>query len=298
LREGRKWAPILNEPPLRTANVNSSWQHVQADVHVGRARSSRTPRKASFNLFHTNLLILVGWAGGCAQTAAQAGVLDGGLFWGVANVGRDAAKDRCFRTPDIARVRIPTTRRTVPTCMSEMYCNGLCKFFAMSQVDNGRYGDVKFDGVKFGIAGEFLRKVIGESPKKIFTAYYIDSGASAEQREALRKLFTGPSFAAAGQAAEVKELAINFENLDAFGQVGKPVSATMGEIATVKVTPIAGGTDPNKPMAVENEAEAGLKWTALGKISACFYRSAGKDYKFDGTSGESHRFAWKGGGEK
>jgi hypothetical protein len=26
--------------------------------------------------------------------------------------------------------------------------------------------------------------------------------------------------------------------------------------------------------------------------------SAGKDYKFEGTSGESHKFAFKGGGEK
>jgi hypothetical protein len=103
---------------------------------------------------------------------------------------------------------------------------GLCKFFAIGQVDSGQYGEVKLDGAKFGIAGEFLKKVIGESLKKTFTAYYIDSGASAEQKEALRKLFTGPSFAAQGQAAEVKELAINFENLDAFGQVGKVLVQT------------------------------------------------------------------------
>jgi hypothetical protein len=176
--------------------------------------------------------------------------------------------------------------------------NGLCKFMAMGQVDNGKYGDVKLDGAKFGIAGEFLRKIIGEPLKKTFTAYYIDSGASAEQREALRKLFTGPSFATQGQAAEVKEVAIKFENLDAFGQVGKTAGGTVGEIAKVEVTPIAGGSDPNKPMTVENEAEAGSIWNALGKASNSFYRSAGKDYKFEGTSGESHRFAWKGGGEK
>jgi len=176
--------------------------------------------------------------------------------------------------------------------------NGLCKFIATGQVDNGKYGDVKLDGAKFGIAGEFIRKVIGEPLKKTFTAYYIDSGASVEQREALRKLFTGPSFAKQGQAAEVKEVAIKFENLDAFGRVGKTASATAGEIAKMEVTPIAGGSDPNKPMTVENEAEAGSIWNALGKTSNSFYRSAGKDYKFEGTSGESHRFAWKGGGEK
>jgi len=185
-----------------------------------------------------------------------------------------------------------------PCILGEPPTHGQCQYVALWQVDKGQYGDVKLDGVKFAFAGEFAQKVIGEPVKNTFVAYYLDSGASTEQKEALRKLFTGPSFAAQGQAAEVKELAINFENLDAFGQVGKTVSATVGDIATVKVTPIAGGTDPNKPMTVENEAEAGSTWNALGKTSNSFYHSAGKDYKFEGTSGESHRIAWKGGGEK
>jgi hypothetical protein len=174
--------------------------------------------------------------------------------------------------------------------------HGHCEFVALWQVDNGHYGDVKLDAVKFGVAGSFTQKVVGEMPKKTFVAYYIDSGASAEQKEALRKLFTGPSFVGMGQAAEVKEVPIKFENLEAFGQVGRKVSATVGELAKVEVTPIPGGTDPSKPLAVENEAEAGEKWTALGKATNSFYRSAGKDYKFEGTSGMSHLMEIKGGG--
>ena len=174
--------------------------------------------------------------------------------------------------------------------------HGHCDYVSLWQVEKGHYGDVKLDGVKFGLAGEFALKVVGQPIKHTFVAYYIDSGASAEQKEALRKLFTGPSFAAQGQAAEVKELAIKFENLEAFGQVGKKVSCTVGEIAKVEVTPIPGGTDPSKPLAVENEAEAGLKWTALGKTTNSFYRSGGKDYKFEGTSGMSHLIEIKGGG--
>jgi hypothetical protein len=69
------------------------------------------------------------------------------------------------------------------------------------------------------------------------------------QKEALRKLFSGPPFVGMGQAAELKEVAIKFENLDSFGQVGKTVGGRVGEIAKVEVTPIAGGTDPNKPLA-------------------------------------------------
>jgi hypothetical protein len=178
--------------------------------------------------------------------------------------------------------------------------NGLCQFFEIHQIDNGRYGDVKLGGVKYGFAGEFARKTADEPPKFSFVAYYIDSGASTEQKEALRKLFSGHSLTppGIGQPADVKEVAINFENLDRFGQAGKTVNATVGTIAKVQVTPIAGGTDPNKPMAVENADVPGMKWIALGKATDSFYRSSGKEYIFEGTSGMSSRFAMKGGGEK
>jgi hypothetical protein len=102
--------------------------------------------------------------------------------------------------------------------------NGECRFIQIRQVDKGQYGDVKLDGVKFGMAGQFTREVTGGPTKFSFVAFYIDSGATAEQKEALRKLFSGPSFAGLGQPAELKEAAIEFENLDAFGQVGKTAS--------------------------------------------------------------------------
>jgi hypothetical protein len=176
--------------------------------------------------------------------------------------------------------------------------NGECRFIQIRQVDKGRYGDVKLDGVKFGMAGQFTREVTGGPTKFSFVAFYIDSGATAEQKEALRKLFSGPSFAGLGQPAELKEAAIKFENLDAFGQVGKTASGTMGEIAKVEDTPIGGGTHQDEPMVIVNQASPGFEWTALGKTSNSFYKSAGKDFKFDGTSGESVKFSMKGGGEK
>jgi Protein of unknown function (DUF1326) len=63
--------------------------------------------------------------------------------------------------------------------------NGECRFIQMRQVDKGRYGDVKMDGVD-------LRRLacsLDEPAKFNFGAYYIDSGASAEQKEALRNLW-------------------------------------------------------------------------------------------------------------
>src|SRR5271165_5362917 len=105
---------------------------------------------------------------------------------------------------------------TVDSCGVDCHCliggppdNGLCQFFLIAQIDNGQYAGVNLDGVKFAQAAEFVQKMMGEQPKFTFTAYYIDSGASAEQREALRKLFIGSSPHAMGQPAEVKEIAIN-----------------------------------------------------------------------------------------
>ena len=65
--------------------------------------------------------------------------------------------------------------------------HGHCDYVSLWQVENGHYGDVKLDGVKFGIAGSFTQKVVGEPVKNTFVAYYIDSGASAEQRARNRK---------------------------------------------------------------------------------------------------------------
>ena len=55
------------------------------------------------------------------------------------------------------------------------------------------------------MVGVFTRKTTDEPAKFNFIAYYIDSGGSAEQKEALRKLLSGPSFAGLGQPAELKD---------------------------------------------------------------------------------------------
>ena len=71
----------------------------------------------------------------------------------------------------------------------------------------------------------------------------------------------------------------------------------VGDIAKVEVTPIAGAR-ADEPMIVENSAEPLWHWTALGKSTSSYYRSGGQDYSFEGTSGESHKFAFSGGGDE
>ncbi len=173
--------------------------------------------------------------------------------------------------------------------------HGKCEFVMIFHIDKGSYGDVKLDGAEFAMAGEFTRKAFGEPTHHTFVAYYIDSEASDEQREALDKLVNGPSFAAMGEPAEVKEKPIQVKNLENFGKVDEACVGTVGEIVKLQVTPVPGGTDKTKPLVIENQAEPGFIWTAQGVTKESFYKSAGKDLKMDGTSGESIKFKMAGG---
>jgi len=119
------------------------------------------------------IFTIIAVAVGVIQTAARAAEEPA---WSLE--GKEISADSCD-------VGCPCPLGLVPT-------HGHCDFVALSQVNNGRYGDVKLDGVKFGIAGSFIQKVIGEMPKKTFVAYYIDSGASTEQREALPSCSAAP----------------------------------------------------------------------------------------------------------
>ncbi len=125
----------------------------------------------------------------------------------------------------------------------------------------------------------------------------MDSGATSEQQEALRKILTGPACAPLGEPAEVEALPISVEGLESFGQVAMTYGGTVGEIAQVTVTPIEGARS-GEPLVIENSAEPLFHWTALGKASSSFHSSGGQNFSFEGTSGESHKFAFSGGGSE
>ena len=184
-----------------------------------------------------------------------------------------------------------------PCIFGEQPSHNTCRFVGVFQVEDGRFGDLDLAGTRFAMAGEFTRADEQGQQKYLYVAYYVDSSADSKQQAALRTILTGPNFAPLGKPAEVKALPITFEGIKDFGLVGATYGGTVGDIAKVRVTPVE-GAKPGEPIVVENSAEPLFHWTALGKSSASFYRSGGQDYSFEGTSGESHRFAFSGGGEE
>ena len=184
-----------------------------------------------------------------------------------------------------------------PCIFGEQPSHDSCRFVAVFQTEDGHYGDLDLSGVRFAMAGEFSRANEQGEQEYLYVAYYVDSGAEKEQQEALRVILGGPAFASLGEPEEVKALPISFEGLENFGAVGKACSGTVGEIARVEVTPIE-GAKAGEPMVVQNSAEPLWFWTALGQATDSYYRSGGQDFSFDGTSGESHKFAFSGGGDE
>ncbi len=183
-----------------------------------------------------------------------------------------------------------------PCIFGEPPSHPTCQHVGIFRVEEGNYGDVDLADSSFAIAGEFARPTREAAQEYRHIAYYIDSGASEEQKKALRKILTGPTFAPLGKPAEVKEVSIGLTGMEAFGQVGKTYGGAVKKIAKVEVTPIEGAT-AGQPLVVENSAEPLFNWTALGKASNSFYKAAEKNFEFNGTSGESHRFSFRGGGK-
>ena len=181
-----------------------------------------------------------------------------------------------------------------PCLLGEPPTHPTCQVVEIWRIDKGHYGDVMLDGASFAHAAEFSHPA-RESPREYhFVAFYIDSGASREQKQAIGKILAGAAFAEFGEPVEIKEVAIGLTGMEAFGQVGKTYGGTVGDIAKIELTTI--GIAPDKPLLIENAAP-GFPWVAVGKSSNSFYKSAGRNFHFDGTSGESARFTLSGGRE-
>lgn len=178
-----------------------------------------------------------------------------------------------------------------PCLLGEPPTHPTCRVTEVMQVDKGHFADVILDGTSFTYAAEFSKASRKSALQYHFTAFYIDSGAEPEQRRALRKVLTYPPYSEFAEPAEIREVPIDLD-MEAWAKVGQPHGATVGDVARIEVSTIAGG-DPQEPLVIKNLAP-GFPWCAVGESVDSFYRSAGKNFSFDGTSGESFRFELAG----
>jgi hypothetical protein len=181
-----------------------------------------------------------------------------------------------------------------PCILGEPPPGGACRFVGIFHVAKGQYGSINLDNVNFALAGEFTRPNSQAKETYHYIAFYLDTHSTSEQNRALRRIFTGRAFSEFGKPAKLKEMPISLAGLENFGQVGKTCGGEVGSVAKIQVTPIA-GSNLEEPMVITNSAEPMFSWTALGKATSSFYKSAGQNFQFEGTSGESHKFRFNGG---
>lgn len=176
-----------------------------------------------------------------------------------------------------------------PCILGEQPTHGRCEYSGVMVIDKGHYGDVNLAGVKWGLGGAFGRRASGSEQDYDFIAYYIDKAATAEQKNAMRSIFASEAFASMGKPKEIVEASISVTDIENFGMVGKTCSGTIGDILRVQITPVSGAIS-GKPIVVQNSAEPMFYWTAIGKASESYFKGAGMNWSFSGTSGESHMY--------
>ena len=184
-----------------------------------------------------------------------------------------------------------------PCLFGEAPMNGICQNLTIYNVDRGHYSGVNLVNTKFAIAGEFARASRKDKASPTFNSYYLDSNAAAEQITALRAILSSPAFASRGKPIEIKEVPIEVGNLDGYGIVGQTCQGTVGKIGAVEVTVLASpnSADPAKPLTIANPANHPFaRLVFLGRSSNSYYRSAGKDWRFHDTAGESMDFHFQG----
>jgi len=179
-----------------------------------------------------------------------------------------------------------------PCIFGEKPTHGRCEHFSIYIIEKGNYDNLSLTNTMYAMGGAMGRPNAGAQQQYDFVAYYIDASAKAEQKEALKKILASKQFEMFGKPVEVKDAPIKVSGMEGFGHVGKTYQGTVGNIARVQITPISGAIK-DKPLIVENSAEPMFYWTALGKTSDSYYKSAGVDWKFTGTSGESSKFSIK-----
>ena len=169
---------------------------------------------------------------------------------------------------------------------------GHCFFVGAAIVDDGNLGAVSLKGVKFAAMGQFTGEV-RDGPKFGFHAYYIDGAATAEQKDAMRRILSAAPWSEWGESLGIDEAPIALD-------VGKtPVDAwsfKIGEKGGFRAEPVKGGVDGQKPLVVENAYGTFPGQTAviLGKATGEFADHGKTLGPLTGNSGEFHFFDMNG----
>ncbi|MDA2930023.1 DUF1326 domain-containing protein [Acidobacteria bacterium AH-259-O06] len=165
---------------------------------------------------------------------------------------------------------------------------GQCRFVGAVHIVEGNHKGVSLDGVNWGLLGEFTGK--STAPQFGYSAYYVDSSATDEQKSALREILSGAPFSELGEQLGIQEASIKIDKPNG----GKEsYTLAIGDFGEYSVAPVY-GNDPTIPQKVVNPvypfpASEIIVGSATGKFS-----DHGKDLNLENNSGEISEFVLSG----
>lgn len=162
--------------------------------------------------------------------------------------------------------------------------HGHCRYVGAGHIVNGHYKGVSLDGVNWAMVGEFSEKTT--NPKFHFSAYYIDSRATQEQKKAMHEILSGAPFSTLGQQLGIKETAIELKKPTKNNQSYILKLADIGEFTVAVVH----GNDNTTPLKVINPVYPfPVKEITLGDATGKF-SDHNKDLNLENNSGEISEF--------
>ena len=173
-----------------------------------------------------------------------------------------------------------------PCLFGEEGHQGHCRFVGAAHVLEGDYEGTSLAGARWGMLGEFTGKA--REPEFSYSAFYIDSAASAKQKEAMRAILSGAPFSTLGDQLGIKEAAISLTKAE-----GDRYNLEIGELGEFSVVPVH-GNNPDTPLKVFNPVYPfPTNEVTIGAASGSF-SDHDKDLNLENNSGEISIFTLVG----
>lgn len=168
---------------------------------------------------------------------------------------------------------------------------GHCDVPLVFRIDEGVEGATSLAGFHVALAA-YTPGAMGEGNWRV--ALYLDARASAEQRAALERIFTGKAGGVMARiAAAVAEWLPTRVVPIEFGIDGRRRWARIPDVLDIEIEGIQGGT-PDSESWIDNVRHFVSRRLAAARASRGIYRDHGWDWNNAGRNGHYASFDWRG----
>jgi len=163
--------------------------------------------------------------------------------------------------------------------------DGFCKVVVFYEVQEGRYGDVRLDGLRAGFAIHAPHAVMYDGEWSM--AVYVDERATEPQRRALGRIFSGE---AGGSLARFKGMTARFLGVKAvpihLEFDGRRRRGRIQGIAAIASEAFPGAREGQDIRLVGDATSAALgsRYRAVARSSECAYSDHGMAWQFPGRN--------------